>query len=377
MNPAFDNALCRQVESVPELIRSLYPDIEPKARYILTTPQIYSVKKVVLTGSGDCWCAALAAKRLFEKFLQIPVDVVSPLDLARHYQMKWVGESPCDPLVIAMSVSGRAARIVEAATRIHEHKALVIAVTGNADSPLAKAADQVLELNIPAFGFAPGARSYAVMLMACCLLAIRFGEVRLKYPMDQANAYRKELLRFMNCLEQRLPDWKQAALDYAERFRNAHSCEMVGSGYSYGSAWYAHEKMYEAAGVPANCTDGENWFHVNYFLRDISDVLTMVFAERQANTASRDRELVRRLGSMGRDFALVTDDPALEAPCRFLLPETEFGFLSPFLEWAPAALTAACLASLRGETYSRGFEGIWKEGPDDPSTVNSEIQIFD
>ena len=46
--------------------------IEPQVRYVMTTPEIYSVKKVVLTGCGDGYAACLTAKRTFEKFLQIP-----------------------------------------------------------------------------------------------------------------------------------------------------------------------------------------------------------------------------------------------------------------------------------------------------------------
>lgn len=92
----YENAMERQVLSVPDLLEELYQDLEPQVRYVLTTPQIYSVKKVVLTSCGDGYAACLAAKRAFERFLQIPIEVVDPLSLARYYQMKWVGESPCD-----------------------------------------------------------------------------------------------------------------------------------------------------------------------------------------------------------------------------------------------------------------------------------------
>ena len=102
----FENAMLHQVLSVPELLEEVYPDVEPQVRYVMTTPEIYSVKKVVLTGCGDGYAACLTAKRTFEKFLQIPIEVVEPLSLSRYYQMKWVGESPCDPLVIAFSNSG-------------------------------------------------------------------------------------------------------------------------------------------------------------------------------------------------------------------------------------------------------------------------------
>ena len=80
----FENAMQRQVLSVPELLAEVYKDVEPQVRYVLTTPQIYSVKKGVLTSCGDGYAACLAAKRAFERFLQIPIEVVDPLSLSRY-----------------------------------------------------------------------------------------------------------------------------------------------------------------------------------------------------------------------------------------------------------------------------------------------------
>ena len=181
MSGKYENAMLRQVLSVPELLEQVYPDVEPQVRYVLTTPQIFSVKKVVLTSCGDGYAACLAAKRAFERFLQIPIEVVEPLALSRYYQMKWVGESPCDPLVIAVSNSGQVTRVVEAVKRMREHNALTVAITSNPESPLGKAAEKVIVPTIPAFESSPGIRSYAVLQMIVYLLAIRMGEVRLKY----------------------------------------------------------------------------------------------------------------------------------------------------------------------------------------------------
>ena len=162
----FENAMLRQVLSVPELLEAVCPDVEPQVRYILTTPQIYSVKKVVLTSCGDGYAACLAAKRAFECFLEIPIEVVDPLSLARYYQMKWVGESPCDPLVIAVSNSGQVTRVVEAVTRMRRHHALTVAVTSDPESPLGKAAEKVIVPSIPDFERAPGIRTYAGLPLA-------------------------------------------------------------------------------------------------------------------------------------------------------------------------------------------------------------------
>lgn len=373
----FENAMLRQVLSVPQLLEDIYKDVEPQVRYVLTTPQIYSVKKVVLTSCGDGYAACVAAKRAFERFLQIPIEVVDPLSLGRYYQMKWVGESPCDPLVIAVSNSGMVTRVVEAVERMRSHNALTIAVTGNPDSPLGKAAEKHIVPKVPSFERAPGIRTYAVLQMIVYLLAIRMGEVRLKYTMDQANEYRREVREMPGKFLADAEDVCALALEAAKEFADCASAEMIGCGADYGTAWYGHEKMYEAAGIPAVHLDSENWFHVNYFLKDVDKTLTMVFASKANEAHSRTCELVTRLNQMGRSFVLVTDDETLEAKYRFLTPESENGLFMAMAGHAVPALVAGYLAAMRSEPYSRDFKGIWAEGEGVFNTVNSEKKVFD
>lgn len=373
----YENAMLRQVLSEPELLEEIYKDVEPQVRYVLTTPEIYSIKKVVLTSCGDGYAACMAAKRAFERFLQIPIEVVDPLSLGRYYQMKWVGESPCDPLVIAVSNSGMVTRVVEAVERMRAHNALTIAVTGNPESPLGKAAEKLIVPKIPKFESAPGIRSYAVLQMIVYLLAIRMGEVRLKYTMDQANDYRKEVREMPGIFLKDAEGICAKALEVAKEFQDCTSAEMIGAGADYGTAWYAHEKMYEAAGIPAVHLDSENWFHVNYFVKDVNRTLCMVFAAKANEAHSRTKELVCRLNQMGRHFVLITDDETLEAPYRFLTPASENGLFMAMAGHTVPALIAGYLAAIREEPYSRAFKGIWQEGEGVYTTVNSEKVTID
>ena len=373
----YDNAMLRQVLSVPDLLDEVYSDLEHQVRYVMTTPEIYSVKKVVLTSCGDGYAACLAAKRAFECFLQIPIEVVDPLTLSRYYQTKWVGESPCDPLVIAISNSGQVIRVAEAVARMRAHKAMTIAVTSDLQSPVGKAAEKHIVPTIPKFDSAPGVRTYAVLQMILYLLAIRMGEVRLKYTMDQANEYRRELFRLPRAFLQDAASIQATALKIAECFQDATSAEMIGCGADYGAAWYGHAKMYEAVGLSANHLDSENWFHLNYFVKDTGRTITMVFASKANEAESRTREVVVRLNQMGRDFVLVTDDETLAAKYRFTLPTSETGLFGAMAAHLAPAMVAGYLAALRQEPYSRGFQGIWKEDAGVYSTTVSETVCLD
>ena len=135
--------------------------------------------------------------------------------------------------------------------------------------------------------------------------------------------------------------------------------------------------MYEAVGLPSVHLDSENWFHVNYFVKDVKRTLTMVFAAKGNETQSRTRELTERLNQMGREFVLVTNDESLQAKYRFLTPDSENCLFQPMAAHMVPALIAGYLAAMKEEPYSRGFEGIWKEEKGVYSTTVSEKVLLD
>lgn len=93
--------------SLPELMRQQYADLEPKTRTVLSTPEIFNIQRIVLTGCGDSYAALLAVKPAFEKYAKIRTEVVPTIDLARDYEKKNLGYAPQSPLVIAVSNSGQ------------------------------------------------------------------------------------------------------------------------------------------------------------------------------------------------------------------------------------------------------------------------------
>ena len=179
------NAMARQVWSLPELLRDQYQDLEPKCRKILSTPEIFSIQRIILTGCGDSHAAAMATCYAFESLTGIQTEVVPAIELSRYYSASQFGFAPNNPMVIAVSNSGGIARVGEAVQRAAAHGAFALGITGKEDSLLGKSVSRILPLRIPPFESAPGTRSYLVSLMALLLLAIRFGEVRGRYTISR------------------------------------------------------------------------------------------------------------------------------------------------------------------------------------------------
>lgn len=145
------NAMCRQVWSLPELLRQQYAYLEPACRKVLTTPEIFSIQRIVLTGCGDSHAAAMAVRYAFEALTGIPTEVVPAIELSRYYSERQLGFAPRNPLAIAVSNSGGIARVSEAIRRVTAHGGFALGVTGNPDSPLGRCASRILPLSVPPF----------------------------------------------------------------------------------------------------------------------------------------------------------------------------------------------------------------------------------
>lgn len=375
----YDNPLRRQVFSLPELIRQQYADLEPKTRVALTTPEIYSIQRIVLTGCGDSYAAAMGMKYMFEILTGIRTEVVQALELSRYYERKFLGSSPNNPLVIAISNSGQVARVGEAIDRVNKYGAFTLGITGNPESVLGTKSKRIVKLDIPKFESAPGTRSYMVAELALLLIAIRIGEVRGKYTMDIAKAYRKDVLAQADALESLLPAMDEQALKLAKEWKGMPAYDFVGAGFDYATAWFGHAKVYEAIGAFATHINSEEWLHLNFFMRDIAHIATVVVCNTTNPAFSRTKEMIAYAKELGRPLAVITDgdEQDIGTPAvYFKVPKTAYPYTMPLTQFAPICLLMGYVQNMLGERSGRGCEGPWSFSKGAACVRQSEIIIL-
>lgn len=374
----FENTMHQQVLSLPELLRQQYEDLEPKVRKVLTTPEIFSIQHIVLTGCGDSHAAAMAVKYTFEALTGLPTEVVPAIELSRYYREEKLGGAPADPLVIAVSNSGSVARVGEAIQRVVKHGAFALAVTGNRGSILGSSASRILDLAIPAFPSCPGTRSYLVSLLALHLLAIRIGEVRGRYTMDQAMAYRYDILAQADKLEEMLPEMDRQMLALASAWKDKEAFDLVGAGPDFSTAWFGQAKVYEATGRYAMSINTEEWLHLNFFMRRVEHIGTVVVCSSDSPALSRAKELIAHASEdMGRSTLVITDgelgihtDAVI---CR--TPKTAYPMSGILTQFVPLCLLTGYIAAMIGEVDGRGCEGPWAFAQNGAGVKNSEIIV--
>ena len=369
-------AFCDQTRSLGELVSTESDAIAARARLLLRMQDVYAVRQIILTGSGDSYFAALAAAPALRAWTGLPVNAMVSMEASRYVDN---GRPPLSGrnrglLVIAISSSGEVARLIEAVQRLRALGALTVAITADNHSRLGQAAESVLNIAIPPAGTGPGARSYIASLLGVLHLGIRLAEMLMCMTMDEADRLRRDLKQLDEPLT-RLPALCiEPVAEFVRGWDSVFAVDCLGSGPGLASASYAAAKLVEAAGLHAAPQDAEEFHHLNYFVDDPRHVPVIVFAPSKALSRTRTRELIGTLPQLGRPYLVITDAVNFAPADRsVVLPEVH-EFFAPVLQAVPAALLAAHAALRRGSAHFRGLTGPWRGAQDAVLVRGSTIE---
>ncbi len=284
-----------QIESLPELVRTEARPIDDRMRLLLKTPEIYGIRQVVLVGSGDSYFAAQAAVPAIRAWTGLPVVAMLAMEAARYVDAGVVplGGQTRGLLVVAISNSGEAARVVEATQRLRTLGALTLAITAAPDSRLASAAERGPRHH--GAGRRAGAGHPQLRRLDARGLfgrpAPRRGAALHHHGRGECAARRDR--RRERCAWPAAVQLSAAPIrEVVDRWRAFSSVDVLGSGPALASAGYGAAKLVEAAGLHATAQDAEEFHHLNYFVADLDHVPAVAFAAGAARAASRTRELV-------------------------------------------------------------------------------------
>ena len=357
------NHIITQVESLPELIRTEFETLDMRVRRLLNHNECLSVKRIVITGSGDSHMAGLATELAFEQIAGIPTEPMTGMQAGRYASPYFETQFPRNPLLIAISVSGTVARTREAVNLMRKQGALTVAVTASPDSPLAGAAEYVLDCTVPESAPAPGIRSYRVSLLMLYLLAIHLAEVNGRITQDRANEMRQELKGTADTIEATIQAVNERTRELAAAVADQTSFVFVGDGPNYATALFSAAKVIEAAGRHAMGQDTEEWAHLQYFVNVEPATPTFMISPGGRGHA-RAAELVEMMKTVGRTVIAVAPegDVAVTKSADWVLPVVGevSEIFSPMVYPVAAELFSAHLSQVVGEPPFRGFSGVYE-----------------
>jgi glutamine---fructose-6-phosphate transaminase (isomerizing) len=288
-------------------------------------------RMVLLVARGTSDHAALYAKYLVEIEHGLPAGLVSPSTMTAY------GARPDlrDVLMIGVSQSGGSPDLVRSMEVGRSCGALTVAVTNNAGSALAAAAEVHVDVLAGPEKAVAATKSYTSQLLALYLLLDR-----VRGGSGTAAAVLPELGD-----ELVARDAEVAAI--AGRYRFAQRMLTTGRGYGYPTAREAALKLMETAYVSAQAFSGADLLHGPLALVDPQVPVLAVVAEGVGGDAME--QVLGRLRELDADVLCVGRASAVAgAAAGLVLPAGAPEDLSPLLEIIPFQQLARHVAVDRG-----------------------------
>jgi glucosamine--fructose-6-phosphate aminotransferase (isomerizing) len=293
-------------------------------------------------GSSDN--AALYAQYLFAVRNQLITALATPSTVTLY------GARPrmADALAIGISQSGRSPDIIAVLEEAQRQGAVTVAITNDPGSPLAAAADHVIDLRAGPELATAATKTYTAELLAVLLLS---------HALDAPTADESEQLTAVPALMEIALEPEGDARALAERHADHERCVVLGRGYGYATAREWALKLQELAQVSAFPFSAADFEHGPLALAEPG--LPIMVVAPAGVSLDAQMALVRRLQlEHGVRVLALSDSPsARQLDEGLAVPPNIPEWLSPVVEIVPAQLYTYHL------TVARGLD------PDRPRTI--------
>ena len=308
----------------------------------LTPRQLQQINRIVLTGCGTSWHAALVGEYLIEQFSRLPVEVEYASEL--RYRNPPIDDGT---LLFAITQSGETADTLAALREMKRKGHPTLAICNVVGSSIANEADGGIYLHAgPEIGVA-STKAFTSQCVVLALLGLYFGRLR-HMSYEDGLEFIEGLSALPDLIEKALQT-DTAARTIAERYRQASTFLYLGRQYNFPVALEGALKLKEISYIHAEGYPAAEMKHGPIALVD--PMTPSVFIIPQGKVYEKVilnlEEIKARKGpviavcSPGDERVRDLADEVLEIPT---VPE----FLQPIVSAIPLQLLAYHIACLRG-----------------------------
>jgi sugar/nucleoside kinase (ribokinase family)/fructoselysine-6-P-deglycase FrlB-like protein len=342
----------REIETIPLVIKTQLSSPEGPVAALAGDLLRSGTRELVFVGCGDSAFVGQAAALAFNRHTAIRARAEHALDFAR-FGVRYL---PKNCAVVTISFSGQVGRTIEAAHQAETFGHRVIALTHETSSPLAKAANEALPIDIPTLGFSPGTSTYIGMLVTLLDLAAHLSGGAL--PPD--GRLRDQLNKLPELAAETLAMCEGPVLVAAQHLLGSRVVTFLGAGPNEASARFGAAKMVEGPQQLAVATNVEEWAHEQYFTTQRGEPVVVVAPTGAAS--DRAAEIVSELTFVGATTIVVGDQPLSAEVCHLPISANVPEELSPVLAALPLSQLGFHLARLSGKrSYNFPSEEAKKE----------------
>jgi glucosamine--fructose-6-phosphate aminotransferase (isomerizing) len=299
-----------------------------------------------LAARGTSDNAGLYAKYLWGIHNQIPVALAAPSMFSVFKRPPKIGDS----LVVGVSQSGQSPDIVSVIEEGRRQGALTLAITNDSDSPLAEAAELVIDTVAGPERAVAATKTYTAQLTAIAMLSVAL----------IGDAERREWLGRLPTLVDDALKLDDTIKDASSRYRYMEECVVLGRGFNYATAHEWSLKLKELAYIVAEPYSSADFQHGPVALARQG---FPVFAVVPGSTI--DQEIITLLTKLVQEeqvelLAISSEGSALAlANTPVQLPERLPEWITPIPAIVPAQLF--CYHLTRAKGYStEGPRGLSK-----------------
>ncbi len=324
--------LDEEIRSQPDVLAGLIAQEGARARRIVADLPPFAYALIAARGTSDH--AATYAKYAWAALAGHPVALATPALHTLYHRPPRLDAA----LVVGISQSGQSPDIVAVVEEGKRQGRPTLAITNDGSSPLAAAADHVIELHAGVERSVAATKTYTAQLATIALLAA---------------AWNGEPQRWSE-LEQ-MPDVLAAVLSgvgdlasQAERYRYMEHCVLIGRGYNYATALELALKLKELTYVMANAYSSADFRHGP--IATVADGMPVLLIMPKGATFDDMLQLAQDLKAQGAELLIASDVAEAQALATTGLPLPPYvpEWLSPIAAIVPGQVLAMHLARAKG-----------------------------
>jgi glucosamine--fructose-6-phosphate aminotransferase (isomerizing) len=319
----------------PQRLASLLDSQKQTVLEIAKAIQSRNVQYAFLAARGTSDNAGRYANYLWGAHNRLPLALATP-SLFTYYQ------SPPrlnNALVVGVSQSGQSPDIVSVIEEGRRQNCLTLAITNVPNSPLANAADFVLDIQAGEEKAVAATKTYTTELMAIAMLSA---------AMSDSKEHWDELASVARWSEQSLQLDDQIA-QMTQRYRYMSQCVVLGRGFNYATAFEWALKMKELTYVIAEPYSSADFQHGPIAMVEGGFPVLAVAPNGLVQESMMDM-LIRLRKQKSAELVVISDDNDVldlaQSPIR--LPPRIPEWLTPLVSIMPAQLFACHLTEVKG-----------------------------
>lgn len=319
----------------PERLASLLANQKQTVLEIAKVIRSRNVNYAFLAARGTSDNAGRYANYLWGAHNGLPLALATP-SLFTYYQTP---PRLNNALVIGVSQSGQSPDIVSVLEEGRRQNCLTVAITNIPNSPLAKAADFVLDIQAGPEKAVAATKTYTAELMSVAMLSV---------ALSDSNERWDELASVSKWAEQSLALDQQIA-QMAQRYRYMTRCVVLGRGFNYATAFEWALKLKELTYLIAEPYSSADFQHGPIAMVEGGFPVMAVAPSGKVHDSMLDM-LTRLRKQKDAELVVISDDTDALALAQspIQLPPQMPEWLTPIVSIIPAQLFACHLTQVKG-----------------------------